>query len=40
MEDNFTHALFTMIPYISDKFKFAPLLKVEDKVIDMQVIKE
>jgi len=40
IETNFLNALFPSIPYISDKYEFAPLLKVEDEAVDMQFLTE
>jgi hypothetical protein len=35
---NFLNTVFCAIPFISDQYEFAPLLKVEDEAIDMQFI--
>jgi len=38
MEGNFLNTVFTYIPWISVKYKQSPLLRIEDKAIDMQVV--
>ena len=38
--DTFLHAIFCSIPYISDKYKIAPSVKVEDTLLDMQLLNE
>ena len=38
MEGDFLNTVFTYIPLISNKYNPAPLLTIEEKVIDMQVV--
>lgn len=38
IEGLFLSAIFTSIPFVSDKYEFSPLLKPEDKAIDMQLV--
>jgi len=38
IETEFLNAIFLSIPYISDKYKWGPLVKVEEEAIDMQYI--
>lgn len=40
VEDTFLNTIFCTIPYISDKFKIAPCVKIEEKLIDYQTVRE
>ena len=40
MEDNFIHVFFSLVSYATEKIKIAPLLKIEDRAIDMQIMTE
>lgn len=34
------HAIFCSIPYISDKYKIAPSVKVEERLLDLQLLDQ
>jgi hypothetical protein len=38
--DTYLHAIFCTIPYIADNVRIAPLVKQEERVIDMQTLNE
>lgn len=38
IDGTFLHAIFCSIPYISDKYKIAPLANVDERFLDVQVL--
>ena len=38
VENTFISTIFSLLPYTTDKIKIAPLLSIEDKAFDMQLM--